>query len=47
MSIKAIRRTVKGTMKGTKKGTQYYYFVRAVNAIGEGPSSGEATAIAR
>jgi fibronectin type 3 domain-containing protein len=31
----------------TKKNVRYYYIVRAVNAIGEGGSSNEATAIAR
>ncbi|HYU50466.1 MAG TPA: S8 family serine peptidase [Candidatus Limnocylindria bacterium] len=31
----------------TKKGTLYFYVVRAVNAVGEGPSSGEASAVAR
>jgi fibronectin type 3 domain-containing protein len=31
----------------TKKNTRYYYIVRAVNAVGEGASSTEATAISR
>jgi hypothetical protein len=31
----------------TKKNTRYYYIVRAVNAVGEGASSTEATAVAR
>ncbi len=31
----------------TKKNTRYYYIVRAVNAVGEGASSTEATAVSR
>jgi len=31
----------------TKKNTRYYYIVRAVNAVGEGATSSEATAISR
>jgi cellulose 1,4-beta-cellobiosidase len=31
----------------TKKGARYFYVVRAVNAVGEGSSSAEASAIAR
>jgi len=31
----------------TKKNTRYYYVVRAVNAVGEGAASTEATAIAK
>jgi predicted phage tail protein len=30
----------------TKRGIRYYYIVRAVNAVGEGPSSTEANSIA-
>jgi hypothetical protein len=32
---------------GAKKGVTYWYFVKAVNAVGAGPSSGEVSAVAR
>jgi fibronectin type 3 domain-containing protein len=31
----------------TSRGVRYYYVITAVNAIGEGPLSNEATAVAR
>ena len=45
--LTAVGSVLQFTDTETTAGTRYYYVVRAVNAIGEGPSSSEVSAVAR